>query len=658
MKTLHSASSNGIKIRLAGEEAFPRYRLKEQVALVAEKCVKCPKCTAECAFLNKNGSPGFIAEKYDPENPFWLKLAFDCSLCGLCSAACPVGLSPEDMFLEMRREAVARGIAPLPSHKGIMAYENRGVSKKYSWYSLPDGCDTVLFPGCTFAGTRMDTTIALYEHLKRSIPALGIVLDCCCKSSHDLGRDDFFHDMFSEMLDYLTDYGVRTVIVVCPNCYKVFKTNGQTLHVISAYELLCVENTTGSIHDGAVQPNTVSTPPVVSIHDPCVLRNEKKIQDAVRKLAVGRAFTIKEMPHSRKKAMCCGEGGAVGFVTPEFSDTWSERRRKEAGNYRLLTYCAGCAGFLNRKTPTDHILDALFFPQDVAAGKRKFAKAPLTYFNRIRLKRYLQKHHPAPVFRERTYLSDTDETIVNTPSKAGKAKIIVLLIIIFVIVGLRFSGVIENFDSEILRQGVASLGPLAPMAFILLYAVTPALFLPGLPMTIAGGVLFGPLWGVVYSIAGATAGASLSFLVSRYIARDWVAAKLNGPRWKQLDESVAKNGWKIVAFTRLVPLFPFNLLNYAFGLTPIRFLPYAVTSFICMLPACIAFIVFSSSLVDLFKGKMSPAFLIGILLIALVSMIPMLMRKLKRGGEKELGLSNYSDSIADVVENTDYQKIN
>jgi uncharacterized membrane protein YdjX (TVP38/TMEM64 family) len=164
---------------------------------------------------------------------------------------------------------------------------------------------------------------------------------------------------------------------------------------------------------------------------------------------------------------------------------------------------------------------------------------------------------------------------------------------------------------------------------MLLYTVAPVLFLPGLPITIAGGILFGPVWGVVYSITGATAGASAAFLISRYAARGWVEAKLAGPRWRELDRSVLKNGWKIVAFTRLIPLFPFNLLNYAFGLTSIRFLPYAVTSFVCMLPACIAFIVFSSSLPDIIKGNVSPGFIIGILLIVIVSLIPALIRKFR-----------------------------
>ena len=202
--------------------------LNNELKIFNEKCLNCSKCQSECEFLKRYGKPKEIADSFAAGKFSGINV-FECSLCGLCTAVCPVELSPADMFLEMRREAVVRGIAPLPGHKGIMAYEQRGLSKKYSWYSLPEGCDTILFPGCTFAGTRMDTTIALYEHLKQTIPNLGIVLDCCCKPSHDLGRDEFFRTMFGELRDYFLAHGVKTVIVVCPNCYKVFKTNGDPI---------------------------------------------------------------------------------------------------------------------------------------------------------------------------------------------------------------------------------------------------------------------------------------------------------------------------------------------------------------------------------------------------------------------------------------------
>ena len=105
--------------------------------------------------------------------------------------------------------------------------------------------------------------------------------------------------------------------------------------------------------------------------------------------------------------------------------------------------------------------------------------------------------------------------------------------------------------------------------------------------------------------------------------------RLRSPRWRRLDEGVERHGWKVVAFTRLIPLFPFNLLNYAFGLTRIGFVPYTVTTFLCMLPACVAFIVFSSSLLDLLKGRVSLSFMIGLALIILVSLFPMLYGRYK-----------------------------
>ena len=608
-----------------------RPELARHLSLTLEECIDCPKCVAQCAFLKTYGTPKKIAETYDPTDIARLTLPFQCHLCGLCAAVCPVKLNPDTLFLEMRREAVDRGAAPLPTHKTIMAYEGRGISKKYSWYGLPDYCDAVFFPGCTFSGTRMDTTIALYEYLKAKDPRMGIVLDCCCKPSHDLGRAGFFSEVFGEMRSWLAAHGVKTVVVVCPNCYKVLKAYGDTLAVKSIYEFLSENGMPEAARTAAAQ---LLEKPTVSIHDPCVLRNEAGIQAAVRELATANGYTVSEMPHSREKTVCCGEGGAVGFVTAEFSSNWGELRKTEAENRRLLTYCAGCAGFLNKKTPTDHILDAIFHPEAVASGKRKATGPPWTYLNRIRLKRYLKENHAAAVTRER------DLPLALTTVKGGNMrKIIILILIAAVIAGVHFSGILQSFDSETLQKTVASWGMLAPAAYMLLYAVAPALFLPGLPITLVGGILFGPIWGVVYSIIGATTGASLAFLVSRHVARDWIRAKLTGSRWQQLDRSVEKNGWKIVAFTRLVPLFPFNLLNYAFGLTAIGFLPYAVTSFICMLPACIAFIVFSSSLPELIKGNLPPGFIIGIVLIVLVSLMPAVIRKFKPKQEHDLDIS-------------------
>ncbi|MBF0572851.1 MAG: VTT domain-containing protein [Desulfamplus sp.] len=639
---------------------------KEYPNLIHKECKECRVCVSQCAFLQKYGTPGKVAEEYLHSIPKedcitnldnynnWLEISYQCSLCGLCSAVCPVKLSPDKMFLEMRREAVNFSIAPLPQHKPIIAYEKKGTSKRYSWYSLPDGCKTALFPGCTFTGTRPDSTLALYDSLKTKDPTLGIVLDCCCKPSHDLGRSLFFNEMFGEMKTWLFEHGVETIIVLCPNCYKVFKNYGSPLQVVSVYEHLLQHDLVSTVLNkfpaksnfSPIESMNSSQPcgrlnkltkkeALFSIHDPCVLRNEPEIQNSIRELVKAAGFTIKEMPHNKRKTICCGEGGSVGFVCPQFASNWGEIRKKEAEDIdsNILAYCAGCTGVLNKKIPTHHVIDALFYPEAVVSGTRKVSKAPFTYINRIRLKSNLKKQHPTHLTRERDFIPMSNNYESNKVSsyESGKGgnlkKIIILLLIAAAVAGIRFSGLLDNFDSETLRKTVADWGVFAPVIYILIYTIAPVLFLPGLPITIVGGIIFGPVWGVIYTIIGATAGASLSFLISRYIARDWIKAKLTGSLWKQLDIDVEKNGWKIVAFTRLVPVFPFNLLNYAFGITSIKFVPYVVTSFICMLPACIAFIVFSSSLLDLLKGNVSTGLIVGIALICLVALIPMILKK-------------------------------
>ena len=146
----------------------------------------------------------------------------------------------------------------------------------------------------------------------------------------------------------------------------------------------------------------------------------------------------------------------------------------------------------------------------------------------------------------------------------------------------------EQLSIDALTVRVGQLGWLAPLVFIACYAAGAVLFLPGVVFTLAGGVLFGPLYGTLYNLTGATLGATLSFLAARYIASDW-AAQRTGKRLRQLMNGVEEEGWRFVAFVRLVPLFPFNLLNYALGLTNIRLSHYIISSFVFMAPGGAAY---------------------------------------------------------------------
>ncbi len=586
------------------------------VLKTSEQCTKCGLCRKDCRFLQEQGFPGDIATSYGNDPEACRAAAFACSLCGLCTAVCPVGIDPAAMFLDLRREAFLAGNGEIGQHARLLNYEKKGTSKGYTWYALPKGCDTVFFPGCTLPGTRPKTTRKIYEQLQANDAKVGIVLDCCSKPSHDLGRQEHFEAIFFEMCRYLTESGVKKVIVACPNCYKIFAQYGDGLAVETVYQYLTANRL-------IVKEKISGT---VTVHDPCVTRTESALHEAARSIIQSHGLTIREMDHAGARTICCGEGGAVGCVAKDLSQQWGLRRKQESKSDPIITYCAGCAGMLNGLTPAVHILDLLLAPEQTMAGKMPVSKAPFTYLNRLRLKKYLQRNSNGAETRERSF----------QPASEGKHqsrllfRVLVLITIAAAIWGIRTTGINQYLDQQQFRILIDSLGILGPLCYMLIYSLAPSLFLPGLPLTIAGGILFGPFWGVVYTIIGATAGACLAFLISRYMAGDWINSRLSGPRWRSLHQNVEDHGWKIVAFTRLIPLFPFNLLNYAFGLTRIKFMPYALATALCMLPACIAFIVFSSSLLDLFKGKITGELVSGLTLILLVSLAPPCYKKFQQ----------------------------
>ena len=190
----------------------------------------------------------------------------------------------------------------------------------------------------------------------------------------------------------------------------------------------------------------------------------------------------------------------------------------------------------------------------------------------------------------------------------------------------------DDFSVDLIKQWVDQAGWWAPVIFIFIYAAAAILFLPGTIFTFAGGIIFGPVLGVLYNLIGATLGATLSFLIARYLASDLVSQRSAG-RLKQLIHGVEAEGWRFVAFTRLMPLFPFNLLNYALGLTKIRFIEYVLATFIFIIPACIAYTYIGYAGSEVFSGgdNIIKTILIAIALLAAVLFLPRFIATVRRG---------------------------
>ena len=196
----------------------------------------------------------------------------------------------------------------------------------------------------------------------------------------------------------------------------------------------------------------------------------------------------------------------------------------------------------------------------------------------------------------------------NRAEASGKRIIRVFLFggfVILLIVLLRVTGGVSSFQEAC--ANLECLGRWAPLGFIGIYVLAVVLAVPGSALTALAGVLFGSFWGVIYVSIASTMGATLAFLVSRYLARDFIAEKLrNKASFRRLDDMTGKYGPYIVAIVRLIPVFPFSLVNYGFGLTRVSLKTYVFFSWLCMIPGTILYVAGGDALKQAFSEGRVP----------------------------------------------------
>ena len=186
-----------------------------------------------------------------------------------------------------------------------------------------------------------------------------------------------------------------------------------------------------------------------------------------------------------------------------------------------------------------------------------------------------------------------DTSKINTKIKLGLG----ILLLIILAIALRFFDIQSLLQSALLW--VKSLGVYSVIAFISIYNIATILLIPGSILTLGGGAIFGLVEGSIWVFVAATLGATFAFLIGRYLSRAWVVQKLEAyPKFKSIDAAVAREGFKIVLLTRLSPVFPFNLLNYAFGITQVSIKDYVLGS-VGMIPATILYVYIGSLAGDL-----------------------------------------------------------
>ena len=208
-----------------------------------------------------------------------------------------------------------------------------------------------------------------------------------------------------------------------------------------------------------------------------------------------------------------------------------------------------------------------------------------------------------------------------------------------------------------LLQWVRDQGAWGPVLLGAAYIIACVLFVPGLILTFAAGFLFGPLIGSLTVSIASVLGATAAFLVGRYLAREWVERMVqHHPKFRAIDRAVGREGFKIVLLTRLSPVFPFNLLNYAFGLTKVSLRDYVLASWIGMLPATVMFVYLGSaakSLTELSgqgaQRSVGDQVLWGVGLVAAIVVVVFVTRTARRALREATG-QDQADQPAPIID--------
>jgi uncharacterized membrane protein YdjX (TVP38/TMEM64 family) len=192
---------------------------------------------------------------------------------------------------------------------------------------------------------------------------------------------------------------------------------------------------------------------------------------------------------------------------------------------------------------------------------------------------------------------------------------------------------LDELDPERIAASLRAYGALAPLAFTAVRVIAAVLLLPNNVVAIAAGTVFGPFWGTVWNVVAATLGAVIAFSIARFVAPGWATKAVKGhDKLAALMRTVEAEGWRSVAFVRLMPLLPYNLLNYALGLTTIRLSQYTAATFVFMIPIDVAYsyIGYAGYQAMTGHGGALRSVLIAVGLIAALLFVPMLARAYQR----------------------------
>ncbi|GFN23489.1 (Fe-S)-binding protein [Thermanaeromonas sp. C210] len=347
------------------------------------QCAGCLACAEDCALLRGYGRPIFQV----PLHEITAEQAFACLQCGLCAAACPLGLDPADPLRVKRQELVEVGVVNLgdyrylcpDEHDNMWALCRAALGIDYDDIEPREATSTLFFPGCTIATYSPRLTRAFLEFLDGIYPGAKAVVDCCGKPLRYMGLNDRAQQHLKRLEAKLEQWCVSRLVVGCPNCYYELLEGlgGNAIEVVDVYSLLYSHRSLLPVEDR--RPSVPYT-----VHDPCPDREAGVFGKQVRALLEYLEVPVREMRHHGRYTICCGTGGMAKHFVPGAGDWSAQLRAEEArasGAQGMFAYCMSCLFNLADSCtplPVVHALSFFLNVQDEALDNRRKSREALS----------------------------------------------------------------------------------------------------------------------------------------------------------------------------------------------------------------------------------------------------------------------------------------
>lgn len=290
-------------------------------------------------------------------------------------------------MLAARREAVRRGLGPLPEHRQVRRELSAGVSNTFSLAAAAPGrrrARRLFFTGCELPATSPRHTRMLYEHLLRHDPQIGVLMVCCGVPAEILGMEAEGIQARDQIARAMDNLGAEELIAVCPQCQEILRAQFPDAHVSSAWEVLAE----------TWDPTQRFDELRLAVHDPCRSRNDPEAHAAIRTLVRTSGVEVVETEYSHERTRCCGSGGKIQSIDPELYAKVAGRASGQT-DLPMVTYCTGCRGALrDAGRETIHILDLLMTPNPVDRALEPEPGILMRLINRLRSKWAIRRMVP------------------------------------------------------------------------------------------------------------------------------------------------------------------------------------------------------------------------------------------------------------------------